>query len=87
MTGIPKATFDQPVNREEEEIIRDAEKVRFGEEAEIADRARDIADGVDFAVAPEDLEAGLPGESPEGTTEVDFEDRETKNEDHGRALV
>lgn len=41
--------------REEESITRDAEKVRAGEEAEAAERADDLADGVDLPLSPDDI--------------------------------
>ena len=86
MIDLQKVTLAKLASREEKIIIRDAEKVRSGEEAEADIRARDIEDGVDFAVAPEDVESGSSEADPDNTAEVDFEDQETL-EDHGRALV
>jgi len=87
MVNIKKIAADNLTKQVESVIIRDAEKVRSGEEAEAEIRSRDIEDGVDLAVAPGDVETGLHDEKPESAAEIDFEDRESENEDHGRALV
>ena len=86
MIDLEKITIAKLASREEKIIIRDAEKVRSGEEAEAEERARDLEDGVDFAVAPEDVETEESAGNPDSTAEVDFEDQET-TEDHGRGLV
>lgn len=69
--------------REEETIIRDAEQVRAGEEAEAAARAADLADGVDLPISPDDV----PESEAETEGPMDFDDAEDDPDDHGRGLV
>lgn len=78
-TGI--TVENREPRREEETIIRDAEKVRAGEEAEAAARADELADGVDLPLAPDDVSES-DAEGP-----MDFDDAEDDPDDHGRGLV
>ena len=71
--------------REEEDIIRDAEKVQAGEKAESGQRADELADGVDFAISPEDVEIDADNDA-ENQKAMDFDDPQD-DEDHGRGLV
>jgi|GEM_PF-6697600 len=77
----------EETRREEESVIIDAEKVRAGEEAEAAERAAEVADGVDLPLAPEDgPEASAEGDS-DSQGPIDFDDDEDQPDDHGRGLV
>lgn len=73
--------------REEESVIRDAEKVRAGEEAEAAERAEALADGVDLPLSPDDVPGASAGDGSESEGPIDFDDDDDDPDDHGRGLV
>lgn len=77
----------EEAKREEESIIRDAEKVRAGEEAEAAERAAELADGVALPLAPEDGPKAAADDDSASARPVDFDDDEDEPDDHGRGLV
>lgn len=72
--------------REEEAVVRDAEVTKAGEMAEAEERAQAVADGVDLPISPDDVESEDSGRDLRAR-EMDFDDPDEDEEDHGRGLV